>query len=62
MDIMNSVVKDLCITEKNQPSKKSIYFHALDKYAKKYNLSNNTVQMISSLVLNPESRLGKAKK
>ena len=62
MDIMNSVVKDLCITEKNQPSKKSIYFHVLDKYTKKYNLSNNTVQMISSLVLNPESRLGKAKK
>ena len=62
MEIMDKVIDDLSITEKNQPSKKSIYYHVLAKYAKKYNLSNNTIQMIASLVLNPESRLGKAKK
>lgn len=62
MEIMDKVIDDLSITEKNQPSKKSIYYHVLAKYAKKYNLSNNTVQMIASLVLNPESKLGKAKK
>lgn len=62
MEIMNKVIDDLSITEKNQSSKKSIYYHVLAKYAKQYNLSNNTIQMIASLVLNPESRLGKAKK
>ena len=62
MEIMDKVIDDLSITEKNQPSKKSIYYHVLAKYAKQYNLSNNTIQMIASLVLNPESRLGKAKK
>ena len=62
MKIMDKVIDDLSITEKNQPSKKSIYYHVLAKYAKQYNLSNNTIQMIASLILNPESRLGKAKK
>lgn len=38
---MDRVIDDLSITEKNQPSKKSIYYHVLDKYAKQYNFSNN---------------------